>query len=141
VTKQTPLILQIQEDCLNSSIQVAQILLKAKVAATKLELQEFLEWINVELNGYAGSANEIPPYREITGSPKAFNPHHGWQSIIFENSDIAKIVLIATINQPISTMKDMVSNMKEVRKFIFPYAQEIKEKIAKSIGYINRCSS
>jgi len=135
MTEKKPLILQIQEDCLDRSIYVSQILRKAKVAATKLELEDFLKWIDDELNGYMCTAKELPLYRFLTGAPKGYNPYHGWQSIIFKNPDMAKIVSGAPINQAIGPMEEMLLHKPEGQTFIFPYDPEIKTKISSMLQY------
>jgi hypothetical protein len=84
----TPLILQIQAAALDSKASVTDALRKAKLACVKLELKDFEEWIDLELNGYIGKVNkEIPQYRRLHGSPQGWNPFHGWQPIRFTDSE------------------------------------------------------
>ncbi len=67
MAEQKPLILQIQEDCLNTSIPVVQILRKAKVAATKLDLTDFLKWLNdknVPVFGHVGIGVLHPRFKD-----------------------------------------------------------------------------
>ena len=54
----TPLILQIQEAALDSKSSVTDALRKAKIACVKLELAEFGNWVDLELNGYIGKVSE-----------------------------------------------------------------------------------
>jgi len=127
----TPLILQIQADCLDTNVFVANILRKAKVAATKLELRDFLEWIDKELNGYT---DNVPNYRQISGEPKAWNPYHGWQPILTKNGMFAEVISRAPIGQAIGPMEE------EVRKprspdfmLIFPYPPAAKARLIASL--------
>jgi hypothetical protein len=71
-----PLVLQLQADALNSDVSVSDLLLKAKVVATKLDLTDFLQWIEHELNGYTDK-NEVPMYRKIRGRAQAYNTYYG----------------------------------------------------------------
>ena len=80
-----PLVLQIQKYCLDDNTPLVNILRKAKLVATKLELEDWLEWINKELDGYTCNTEDLPPYRIIKGTPKALHPYRGWQPIIFED--------------------------------------------------------
>jgi len=81
----TSLIEQLQSESMNPSVPVVNLLLKTKALATKLDVQELLEWANRELSGYART-DEIPPYRMVQGEFKAWNPYHGWQPILFPKS-------------------------------------------------------
>jgi AbiTii len=81
----TSLVEQLQTDAMNLSVPVVNLLLKTKALATKLDLQELLEWANRELSGYA-QTDDIPPYRMVQGEYKVWNPYHGWQPILFPKS-------------------------------------------------------
>lgn len=60
---------------------IRNLLRKAYLAARKLKLQEFEDWINHEWNGYK-DLDKIPDYRLLRGELKAWNPDHGWISVI-----------------------------------------------------------
>src|SRR5882757_8982793 len=81
----TSLVEQLQTEAMNLSVRVASLLLKTKTLATKLNLQELLEWANRELSGYA-QTDDIPPYRMVQGEYKVWNPFHGWQPLLFPKS-------------------------------------------------------
>ena len=59
------LIEELQRDALDSSVQVADLLRKALVVATKLKLDEFRQWAERELEGY--DKVDLPSYREFYG--------------------------------------------------------------------------
>jgi hypothetical protein len=61
----TPIVLQLQEDALDKGVSVSDLLLNAKLVATKLDLRDAATWIEHELNGYT-DAPDIPEY-ETTG--------------------------------------------------------------------------
>jgi hypothetical protein len=81
----TSLVEQLQTEAMNLSVRVASLLLKTKALATKLNLQELLEWANRELSGYA-QTDDIPRYRMVQGEYKVWNPYHGWQPLLFPKS-------------------------------------------------------
>jgi len=58
------LIKELEKKVVDSSSSLVEILLQMKVLASKLDNKEILDWINYELNGYSGMANEIPAHRK-----------------------------------------------------------------------------
>lgn len=60
---------------------IRNLLRKVYFAARKLKLQEFEDWVNHEWNGYK-DLDKIPDYRLLRGELKAWNPDHGWISVI-----------------------------------------------------------
>ena len=135
MTEKKSLILDIQENCLDSNVPVVQILRKAKVVAAKLELEDFLKWLNDELDGYTCDEEELPPYRVSTGEPKAFNTYHGWRTIQFTNPDHAKMISTATIKQPIGPMEKMMLSQQAGSILIFPYSPEQKTQLSSWLNH------
>ncbi|MEG4533665.1 AbiTii domain-containing protein [Microcoleus sp. D2_18a_D3] len=68
------LVLELQRDALNPEISVLVLLRKALVVARKLNIQEFQQWVEKELNGYPGRSY-LPQYRFMFGDLKARNPY------------------------------------------------------------------
>jgi hypothetical protein len=81
----TSLVEQLQAEVMNLSVPVVSLLMKMKALATKLDLDELLEWVNRELAGY-NETDDIPDYRMVQGEYKVWNPYRGWQPIIFPKS-------------------------------------------------------
>lgn len=79
------IVLELQRDALNPSISVLILLRKAYVVARKLNIRQFQEWIELELNGYKG--HPIPEYRVVRGQLRAWNPYHGWHQIVTDDQD------------------------------------------------------
>src|SRR3954467_10007862 len=129
MASELPLILQIQQDCLDQNSSVSSILRKAKVAATKLELTDFLHWISNEIDGYPGEFKDLPAYRMLIGQRKFFNPIHGWQPLLFGNPDTARLLSTAAVNQSIGPMEDMLQNDQEGNIYIYPYTPEVKVRV------------
>ena len=95
----TPLILQIQQAAVDSNTPVTDALRKAKVACTKLNLTEFGNWVDLELNGYVETpSDDLPNYRKLRGMPEVRTPYTGWQRIIFKEPKMEMMCSIAYIN-------------------------------------------
>jgi len=70
--KSLSLVEQLQAEALDRSVPTEDLLRKAKVVAAKLDLPDFLAWIEKELGGYdAGDA--VPSYRVVSGEVRGWN--------------------------------------------------------------------
>lgn len=124
-----PLVLKLQADAMDISVPVASLLRNAKAIATKLGLDDALIWIDHELDGYVDVAVEdLPPYRNLNGEPKAFNPYHGWQPMIIDDAKLQKIISAAPISQALGTLEKM-AHSKESGQFWFPYPAPAKSAL------------
>lgn len=104
------LILQIQSEALDGSGSVANLLRKARAAAVKLDLADELQWINWELDGYAGiEEDDLPPYRKLIGEMKVKNPYHGLQPLYFADPKIADIVCAAPCRQSVAELEGLLA--------------------------------
>jgi len=102
------LVAELQKDALDADIGATQLLRKALVVAHKLHLNDFEEWINLELNGYDWKKqNEIPEYRGVDAKIEGFNPYHGWQQISFQDPSNATPFLKRKNHQPISQIEQL----------------------------------
>jgi hypothetical protein len=134
-SKMIPIVLQLQKDAIDKNIPVANLLRTAKVIATKLDQNEALTWIDKELNGYMEcSSEELPRYRKLTGEPKAYNPYHGWQPIIFKGAKDLKLASKAPLGQALGSIEESLSNGKD-GYFVFPYSPERKTNLIQAISY------
>lgn len=135
--KNQPIIIQLQMDAADPEIAVSSLLRKAKIIATKLDLTDFLEWVDNELNGYNGTIKELPQYRQVTGEPKAFNPYHGWQPIMFKTTEQRKFYSSAPIGQAIGPLEEIVSKDKgnDGGYLEYTYSAEVKQRLINSLEY------
>jgi hypothetical protein len=99
------LVLELQEQALNPNASITGLLRKVKVAAAKLGLNDILEWVTFELDGYPNDDDVIPDYRQIRGIAKGLNPLRGWLKIEFENPELEKRVSTQKSPQPISEIE------------------------------------
>lgn len=106
------LVWELQRDALNREISVLFLLRKALVVARKLNIQEFQQWVEKELNGYP-EISYLPQYRFMFGELKAFNPYRGWIPVIV-HPQIHELISKVPVLQPISeieTLKDKNSSL------------------------------
>jgi hypothetical protein len=106
------LILELQKDGMNPSIEVSSLLRKAYVVAKKLKVNDFADWLSKELNGF-NSGDEIPNYRKVQGTIKAHNPFHGWVPVILQDTEMAENLSTRMINQSIPELENVIKNAKD----------------------------
>ncbi|MFA7570568.1 MAG: hypothetical protein WCY75_04885 [Sulfurimonadaceae bacterium] len=129
-----PIVLELQHDALNSSIPATDLLRKAYVVAKKLKIVDFENWIKLELDGYSKTEN-IPEYRIVHGTVKAFNPYHGWQPIYFEDPTYADVLSNRTNGQRIAEIESLLNNIAEHGENLqMPFSAEQENIICNAIG-------
>ena len=105
------LVLELQREALNPKISVLFLLRKALVVARKLNIQEFQQWVEKELNGYP-EISSLPQYRFMFGELKALNPSRGWIPVIV-HPEIHELISKRPVLQPISEIETLVENLKD----------------------------
>lgn len=107
------LIIDLQKDIFENNEDIETILSKALVISDELELKEFNDWINLELNGYKDNLDKMPKYRLLECELRAdFMEQVGW--------DIVKASKVPITNLP----GDIAEKLMEV-----PVYQSILEVI------------
>lgn len=76
------LVHQLQAEAIDDTKSLSSLLMKAKLVASKLALEDIAEWIEFELNGYPRRM-DVPDYRRFKCLPEAWNPFRGWIPIDF----------------------------------------------------------
>ena len=99
----TDLVSEMQAKALEQSTSVTDLLRIAKIVAVKLDLDEFLKWIESELGGY--ESLEVPPYRVLKGEMKARNPFRGLIPVMFRDDDLATLCKTIKLHQKISEVE------------------------------------
>lgn len=110
------LVLELQRDALNPSTSILVLLRKALVVARKLNIKEFQDWVEKELNGYPNES-ELPKYRFMFGELKALNPYHGWIPYIV-HPQIKELVSKRPVHQPISQIESLIGNTEDTKSNI-----------------------
>jgi hypothetical protein len=102
------LVLELRRDALNPEISVLFLLRKALVVARKLNIQEFQQWVEKEINGYP-EISYLPQYRFMFGELKARNPYLGWIPVIV-HPQIHEFISKRPVLQPISEIERLVKD-------------------------------
>jgi hypothetical protein len=125
---------QLQLEASNSETSVVSLLSKAKIIAVKLELNDFLSWIKNETEGYnIKTSDELPPYRVVGGHLRAFNPFHGWQPIIFQDSKIENLLSTKGVTQSIGELESIYRSSKTGKPLCISINSEATREIIKAI--------
>jgi hypothetical protein len=102
------LVEELQRDALDSSIPVADLLRKALVVATKLKLDEFREWVELELNGYR--VVDVPYYRKAIGQAILHNPRRGAMPMVFGDPKMAEVVSQHEHRAPVGPLEELAGS-------------------------------
>ena len=127
------LVLQLQNESLDSSVPILDLLRKALVIATKLNITEFQNWINLELNSYE-NVNEVPKYRKVPGELQAWNPYRGWIPVIIPDEKISEIVSQRNVGQPISEIENLLNNPENNSILAIPLPEKFKLNLMQAAG-------
>ncbi len=103
---------QLQSDCLDPNVRSVDLLRKVKLVATKLQLADTLEWVELEQAGY-NTKEEIPRYRIVRGVARWWNPMLGWRPVVFEDDSVSSRACIQTIGNPLSQIEEMAHKSTE----------------------------
>lgn len=95
------IVIELQQEVLKQDCDIVNVLRRAHVIATKLQLTEFDSWITHELNGYP-DLETCPEYRKIKGVLKAFNPYQGWIPAMISDAEIETDVCERKLSNSIS---------------------------------------
>lgn len=94
------LVLELQRNAADPHTDLPGVLRQALLVATKLDAQDFKEWIRSELNGYLHT--DVPEYRRIRCQVKAKNAYSGqWVPFIISNPKMDEAMCIIELRDPI----------------------------------------
>lgn len=113
------IVLELQQDILNTNCDILNILRKAHVIAKKLSLNEFDAWILSELNGYK-DFNTIPDYRIVRGILKAKDEYSGWISVSVSDNETEKQICSHKMNGPLGEIIQL--EIKSQSEFLVYYS-------------------
>ena len=102
------LILEIQHDAIQGGVNVATLLRKAKVAAVKLVRPDAIDWIDAELDGYNCAFDELPVYRRLHGTLKAYNPYQGLVPIIYGDLETDELLTRSPVSDGVGSLQTLV---------------------------------
>ena len=87
------LVLELQRAAMDPDHKVSDLLRKALVVASKLQIRDFKKWCEHELAGY--EKVKTPSYRNVQGQLKAWNSYRGWIPVM----TLANPELMETLSQ------------------------------------------
>ena len=109
------LVQQLRDEALNSSTSASNLLQKALVVASSLNIQDFKRWIGLELKGYPDDLAEIPTYRRIQGRIQSSSSasRGRWVPVAFldaEDAEIAQALSVHVLVHPIGEIESILRN-------------------------------
>ncbi|MDF9828521.1 hypothetical protein M2447_002645 [Ereboglobus sp. PH5-10] len=96
------IVLELQHLATEPDSDVAPLLRKALVIATKLKREDFRSWASSELNGYDG--RDVPEYRRLRASISLKNPYHGLIPVHFPSEEMFDLFTRINVQDPISNL-------------------------------------
>lgn len=109
---------ELQNEITNKSISTAELLRKAKILASKLKQDEFIKWVDKELNGYS-EENPVPEYRTVKGTPQA-RSRWGMLPYINQDSKSQEILSERAISQSIPQLEELLATKENTFSVQFP---------------------
>ena len=120
------IVIEMQREATRTGADVAELVRKAYVVATKIGLEDFAEWAKRELDGY--TEGKIPDYRVIPVETKAWNPFRGWIPMMFGSAGEAKLFSNASVGMAIGEIQNLLIKNKESH-LVMPFPPEIKHQL------------
>ena len=103
------LVIDLQKNALDNSVNISDLLKKAFVVAKKLKIKEFEKWINDEMNGYIDIDN-VPKYRYVFGKLKAFDPYRGWIPSYIKDNEFERKVRSKKMTSSINKLEYLIND-------------------------------
>ncbi len=102
------IVIELQRLATEKSHDITDLLRKALLVATKLNLKDFRAWTNHELHGYAKA--DVPDYRKCRAEVKLRNPYHGLIPVIFPDSSWADIFCNVEVRDPVGSLLHLLDD-------------------------------
>ncbi len=104
------IVIQLQHLASDRNSDIEELLRKAYLVSSKLNLDEFTNWCLSELEGYK-SIEAIPNYRVIKGVLRFHNPSVGMIPVVGGNVDIIDEISTSAYGQPLSYFSNMLNTV------------------------------
>lgn len=128
MTKQS-VVLELQQFATDGEKDILDLLRRALLVATKLNLVEFRNWAQNELNGY--DPQNVPAYRKCLTQVMGKNPFHGMVPVFFPNKDMEIKVSTMPISDSLSSLRDLVENGDSKGTMVLQMPYEEQRKISR----------
>ena len=127
------LVLELQKDALDNSINITDLVRKALVVARKLKITELLDWAISELNGYHTGA-DVPQYRRLAGEVRYFDPYRGeWCPVLFSDEELARLSSERPNPSALGELDSIRNNLKEKQSIYMPLTTKLEKLIMESM--------
>ena len=127
-----PIVIQLQNLASEEEANIEDLLRKALLVSSKLNLVEFSDWCRSELEGYK-SIDSLPHYRIITGDLKFHNPMHGMIPFVGDLGSAQRELCTSRCFQPLSYFTNLLSVGEG--SFLSQQISSEAQKIFNSIQY------
>lgn len=101
-------VIKLQQLATNPDIKVSELLNHAYLISSKLNVKQFSDWCNNELNGYFSNNDDIPNYRLIRGSIYASAVGKATIPVVISGPEWAKYTDIKLIHDPIPKLESWI---------------------------------
>ncbi len=123
------LVLELQHDALSPTTKVTDLLRKALVVASKLNVPEFKQWVEDELQGYKGKGLDTPKYRHLKGEIKAAHPNYGFIPYNFEDPEMAETLSVRPTHQPIGELQHLLEKLGPKGVLTMPFSPKVVKQL------------
>jgi len=128
------IILEIQREALDPDVAVPALLRKAFVAATKLAVPAFADWLGKELNGYT-DGSDLPKYREAHGRHMMQVPYlRNWIPIQFEDPRMVNLTSTRPIMQSAAELESLLRMQSPGHALILPVPVSLQKQLCDLTG-------
>lgn len=127
-----PMIVKLQQMAQDDKIPVATLLRNALVVATKLGLEDFKNWVNFELEGYA---DDVPDYRRTNSRLMSWNMYTGWQPVQFEDAEVGEVFSKRGTTQPVSELEGLVRDRERKTALQMPLPYSVQKMLSEGTGF------
>lgn len=118
------IVLELQHEALDGTIRVSTLLKKALLVATKLNQKDFINWIDTEIGGFK-AGQEIPPYRQLSGTLKAKN-FGRWIPVVMNSSEEQELLSMTVLAEGISALESMLEQRSKSSIVGIPVTNEAR---------------
>jgi hypothetical protein len=117
------LVEQLQMDAVDRNVRTSDLLRKALLVASRLDIPGVPEWINKELSGYE-LKDDVPAYRRIHGRVMA-RTFYGWRPVQFPTNEVESKIAEQIVLQSVAMLEEIESEEGDPRINFPPEAQQI----------------
>jgi hypothetical protein len=121
------IVLELQRECLDPTVSIADILRKALLVSRKLGVREFQVWAERELNGYS-EVSDLPSYRTVRGDLQVWDSvRDEWIPMVMESPAEALMASECFVFHPVAQIEASAKSIVGSSGFFdFPFPPMIE---------------